>query len=95
MDFCITATELKKALEEIEQAEHNGFMYCLAVFRIVKAGRHITDNLAEYSDLFERAHPTDGNLDWGRFQAVSRYNRFIKGKLVPIIRNREKEADTP
>lgn len=83
MEFCIDATELRKALAEIEVAEKNGFMHCLAVFRMKSAGRMISDNQAEYSDLFERAHPTDSNFDWGRCQQVSKHNKFKNGKLVP------------
>ena len=84
MEFCITAEQLRKALADIEGAEANGFMHCLAVFRITSAGYHLGDCRATYSDLSERAHPTDGNLSWGRFQAVTKRNKFIDGKLVPI-----------
>jgi hypothetical protein len=90
MNFCISGDELRKALKDIEAAEANGFHYCLAVFDIVSGGRMIDDCRAEYSDLIEKAHPTDGNLTWGRFQGVSRNNRFVKGKLIPI--KKEKEA---
>lgn len=86
MNFCIDAEQLRSALKEIEAAERNGFNYCLAVFRFVSAGSSISENRAAYSDLMERAHPTDGNLDWGRFQGVSRRHRFKGGKLVPISR---------
>lgn len=84
MNFCIDAEQLRKALAEIEVAERNGFKHCLAVFRMASAGRMISDNRAEYSDLVEKAHPTDPAFDWGRFQAVSRYNEFRDGKLVPL-----------
>jgi len=84
MEFCIAPEELRKALKEIEAAEENGFMYCLSVFKFAKAGSYIAENLAEYSDLLERAHPTDGNFDWGRLQSVSKNNKFINGKLEKI-----------
>jgi hypothetical protein len=84
MYFCIDAEQLRKALAEIESAENNGFMHCLAVFRIASAGRMLDQNRAEYSDMIEKAHPTDGHFDWGRFQLVSKRNKFKGGKLVPI-----------
>ena len=84
MNFCISGEQLRKALKEIKRAENNGFDYCLAVFEIVGAGRMLDDNLAEYDDLIEKAHPTDGCLDWGRGQNVTVYNKFIDGKLKRI-----------
>jgi hypothetical protein len=84
VNFCIDAEQLRKALAEIEAAEKNGFKYCLAVFFMASAGRMIYQNRAEYSDLMERAHPTNPALNWGRFQSVSRCNRFVDGELVPI-----------
>lgn len=87
MNFCVTGDQLRKALADIEAAEKNGFMHCLAVFDITQAGRMIDDCRAEYSDLIEKAHPTDGNLSWGRFQGVSRNNRFEKGRLHPLPRS--------
>lgn len=84
MEFVINGEQLRKALLDIENAEKNGFMYCEAVFKIAQAGRSISDNKAEYSDLFEKAHPTDGSLNWGRLQGVTKRNKFIDGKLVKI-----------
>jgi hypothetical protein len=83
MDFCIDADQLRNALNEIEHAESRGFHYCLAVFKMISAGPCLDDCLAGYSDLIEKAHPTDTNLNWGRFQCVTRNNRFVDGKLVP------------
>lgn len=84
MNFCISGDQLRKALADIEAAEKNGFMHCLAVFDITQAGQMIDDCRAEYSGLIEKAHPTNGNFNWGRFQGVTKRNRFIDGKLVPI-----------
>jgi hypothetical protein len=84
MMLCIDAAQLRKALAEIEAAEKNGFHYCLAVFRIAAVGTMLSDCRASYNDLWVRAHPTDGNFDWGRYQGVTRANRFVDGKLVPI-----------
>lgn len=84
MEFVINAEQLRKALKDIEAAEANGFMYCEAVFKLVQAGIMISDCKAEYSDLCEKAHPTNANFDWGRFQRVSKRNKFINGKLVKI-----------
>lgn len=84
MHVCINAEQLRKALADIEAAEANGFDHCLSVFVMTSAGRMIDECRAEYSDLLEKAHPTDGNLNWGRFQGVTRRHRFENGKLVPL-----------
>ena len=86
MEFCIGAKALREALAEIEVAEANGFMHCLAIFKLTSAGPCIGDCRAEFSDLSERAHPTDGRLNWGRFQAVTKRHQFVDGRLVPIAR---------
>lgn len=85
MEFCIDATELRKALADIERAEANGFNYCLATFRLTSAGWSLSECRASFDDLIERAHPTDGNLCWGRCQGVTRNHRFVNGKLVPLM----------
>lgn len=84
MDFCIDAKELRKALADIEAAEKNGFMHCLAVFRMTAVSNMLDGCRAGYSDIIEKAHPTDGSYNWGRFQGVSRNNKFRSGRLVPI-----------
>jgi hypothetical protein len=84
IEVCITGAELRKALAAIEAAEANGFDHCLAVLKLISAGFTVSEGVVEYSDLLERAHPTDGRLDWGRFQGVTERNRFIRGKLVPL-----------
>ena len=84
MEFCITADELRKAIAEIEAAEKNGFVHCLGVFRFSQSGFMLSDNRAVYSDLLERAHPTNGAFDWGRFQSVSKRHTFRDGRLIPI-----------
>ena len=84
MEFVINAEQLRKALKDVDVAEANGFMYCEAVFQITQAGKRLSECKGEYSDLCEKAHPTDWNFDWGRFQEVSRTNKFIDGKLVKI-----------
>jgi hypothetical protein len=86
MNFCIDAEQLRKALADIEVAEKNGFKYCLAVFRLTSCGYMIDDNRATYSDMIEKADPTNGNLCWGRFQSVTKNNKFKNGKLIPIKR---------
>jgi len=83
MDVVITSDELKKALAEIEAAEKNGFMYCLAVLKITSAGPMLDQCRVAFSDIIEKAHPTDRKLDWGRFQDVSRHYKFKHGQLVP------------
>lgn len=85
MYFCIKAEELRKALKEIEEAERSGFMHCLSVFRVTFAGERLDEALAEYSDLWVKAHPTDGKLNWGRHQDVTQRYRFKNGKLTEIF----------
>lgn len=84
IDFCITAYQLRKGLKEIEEAEKNGFKYCLAVFKLVHVEDELCECQSEYSDLIERAHPSDGKFNWGRFQGVTKTNKFKNGKLIPI-----------
>ena len=84
MQVCIDAEQLRAALKEIERAEANGFMHCLAVLQVVTVGFSLSDCRVRYSDLVERAHPTDGRFDWGRCQSVTTRNRFVNGKLVPL-----------
>ena len=82
MLFTIGAAELRRALEAIEAAERNGFMYCEAVLdsdSMLLSGLRL-----RYSDIWEKAHPTDRALDWGRYQGVSRRYRFADGVLLPI-----------
>lgn len=84
MDFCIEPDELRKALSEIEIAEKNGFKFCLSVFKFSQAGLMLDQNRSVYSDIIEKAHPVDGSLDWGRFQNVTKNNKFVDGELIPI-----------
>jgi hypothetical protein len=90
----IDAAQLRAALSEIEAAEQNGFNHCLAVFFIAEASRRLSGTKAEYSDMIERAHPTHERFDWGRYQEVSRENKFVRGELVPIKpRKKRKHRD--
>jgi len=84
--FTVTANaeQLRKALNEIEKAEKNGFNYCLAVFHMKEYGASISDCKIEFDDIYEKAHPTDGSLNWGRGQNVTKRYKFIDGKLVKI-----------
>jgi len=84
MEVVITAGELRKALSVIEAAEKNGFMFCLAVLKLTSAGESISQCRVRFSDIIEKAHPTDGSLDWGRFQEVSQRFKFRNGKVVPL-----------
>lgn len=79
----ITAHELRKALADIEAAEKNGFMFCEAVF--VGGSVDPSRNLyLAYSDMIEKADPTNGALNWGRCQRVTQRFTFEDGVLVPI-----------
>ncbi len=76
------AKELRKALAEIEAAEKNGFEYCEAVFNGKSFDMAFVN--IEYSDLIERAHPSDSRLNWGRRQGVTKQHKFIDGELIRI-----------
>jgi len=89
LELCIDAAQLRRAMMDLEAAEANGFMHCLAVLRFASVGPMLSDNRLEYSDMIERAHPTDGRLDWGRFQRVSARHKFVGGELVPLTPNAE------
>jgi len=85
MNFVINAKQLRKALKDIEKAEKRGFKYCLSVFTLAKVGPMLSDTEAKYSDMLEKAHPTDGRFDWGRFQGVSDTHIFKNGKLIKKV----------
>ena len=90
--------QLLDALDAINAAETRGFMHCIAVMH-VPCGKHsparrgrgynLGEIRATYSDLWERAHPTDGNLDWGRHQNVSR--QFVFNPRTNALEKRQKE----
>jgi hypothetical protein len=92
IQFCIDARQLRKALAAIEAAEQNGFMHCLAVLELKSCGFTVGDHRVIYSDLMEKAHNSDPRFDWGRFQYVTKYNRFVDGKLVPIEESEKPNA---
>jgi hypothetical protein len=78
----VNAEQLRKALADIEHAESNGFMYCEAVFKTKDIDKAFVN--IEYSDIYEKAHPSDPSLSWGRFQGVAKISRFENGRLVPL-----------
>jgi len=80
--YYVTAKELKKALKDIKKAEKNGFMYCEAVFKPI--GIDMAFTILEYSDIIEKAHPTNSKFNWGRFQGVSRIYKFKNNKLIKV-----------
>lgn len=81
----IEKSQLIKALADLEQAEQNGFNFCQAVFSVaINKEGWLEFSSATYSDLVERAHPTDAGLNFGRWQNVSKDNKFVDGVLIPI-----------
>lgn len=71
LDAAAAPDQIAAAHAALERAESRGFLYCQAVFI---DGR--------YDGLHEKAHPTDGRLDWGRGQNVTERNFFRDGVLV-------------
>lgn len=90
IELTITGDELRRALSAVEAAEKQGFMHCLAVVHLISAGQGIHECSLSFSDIIERAHPTDGSKDWGRFQGISLKYKFKDGKLVPRRKPRRK-----
>ena len=93
MLFKTNAKELKKALKDIELAEKHGFMFCEAVFDLKQ--EDTSWEVGTYSDLIEKAHPTDGSLNWGRGQSVSKRNYFKNGKVIPTEKTKEISDNYP
>jgi len=83
----INAEQLRKALKDIEVAEKNGFMFCEAVFTPHDRNDHWM--VAEYTDMWEKAAPDNGSLDWGRGQSVSKDNYFKDGKVIPTEKRKQ------
>lgn len=83
MLLLMSGAELRKALADIEAAERHGFMFCEAVLELATVNAY-GQATVKYSDMSEKAHPSDGRYDWGRFQGVSRRHRFVDGQLVPL-----------
>lgn len=95
IELCIGAAELRAALADIERAEANGFHHCLAVFQFTSISADLDDTVAKFDGLIERAHPTDPSLNWGRSQGVTRRNRFVDGRAVPIDESGDAKGKVP
>lgn len=82
MFFILNKEQLTKALTALERAEKHGFTHSLACFKVdsLTKDKHIA---LEYDSMWDKAHPTDGNLDWGR-QKVSENYKLINGKLREV-----------
>lgn len=83
MNMCITEKEIKAIAKVFREARKNGFEHCLAVLEF--DGMQTPHWLRlRYSDLWEKAHPTDSKYDWGRCQNITGRFRFKNGKLIPL-----------
>lgn len=78
--FVISADEICKAADELRKAQERGFVASDATFRIAEVNDLGKCNLT-FMDVWDKAHPTDGRLNWGR-QGVSKYCRVVDGRLV-------------
>ncbi len=83
MNMCMNEKQLSAALKAVRAAKKNGFNYCLAVVEFDAMEDSYWLRL-RYSDLWEKAHPTDARYDWGRCQGVSERHRFVDGKIIPL-----------
>lgn len=78
--------ELRKALKELEVAIKAGFVNSDATFEIERLdGQNL---VLKFNDIWDKGHPTDGNLDWGR-QGVSKDYNLSNGKLIPKVKNND------
>jgi hypothetical protein len=77
----ISGDELRKALAEVEKAEAAGFIASQAVFNLEMKNSVWGDGT--FSDVCEKAHPTNGALNWGRDNFLVKSGaRFVDGKIV-------------
>jgi hypothetical protein len=74
----VARDQITAARADLTRAESRGFLYCEAVF--IDSG---PDGDWLYDGLLEKAHPTNGSLNWGRGQNVVGRNFFRDGELVP------------
>lgn len=66
MMLMIPKTEIKFAAAELAAAAANGYTHCDAVFVAGAVEKDDSGNLfLRLSGLIKKAHPTDGNLNWG------------------------------
>lgn len=82
MNLFIDETQLRSALREIEIAKKHGFKFCLAV--LATSSLEGSWVRLQYSDLWEKAHPTDPKYDWGRCQDITKRFKFKNGKLIEL-----------
>lgn len=95
VEVCATKGQLLLALAKIEEAERSGFMHCEAMFKVSVIPARVDERKLYYSDLYEKAHPTDGHLNWGRWQDVTKRYWFLDGKLVSKEQKRIHELLEP
>ena len=90
MQFRITISQLRTALDQMTLAEQRGFTASFAVFKPFAAPfdnpnySSVVD--AAFSDVWCRAHPTDPCQDWGRNPDRPAYSdcKVVNGRLVPL-----------
>lgn len=82
IEFCVPKDELEKALAALKQAEANGFLHCMPVFRMLPGGRGLDEWVAAYDDLVVRTAPDDLNADYGRARGMTVEQRFEGGVFV-------------
>jgi hypothetical protein len=81
MIAAISGDELRKALVEVEKAEAAGFVASQAVFNLTMKNGVWGDG--EFTDVCEKAHPTNGALNWGRDNFMVRQGfTFRDGRLL-------------
>jgi hypothetical protein len=81
MIVSLTRKELKRALAAVEKAEAAGFIASEATFTVKQ--KNSVWFVGKFQDICEKAHPTDGAMDWGRDNfMVERGFTFRDGNLV-------------
>lgn len=64
INFVVSTQELKKALQDLDGLEKEGFDASIAVFELTSAGKTLDENTAAYDGSIILKTKTGG--DWGR-----------------------------
>lgn len=85
--FAVSIEELRKALNEIELCESNGFDDSVAIFKLIEVGESISDCKSRYEDVSVKGKNSNGQpLCWGRSE-IYKNHKLIKGSLTKINNN--------
>jgi hypothetical protein len=78
----VSSEEIEKAKKELQLAIDRGFIASEAVFKYFMVENSSSLRVC-FDGIICKAHPTDGNLNWGR-NGVHQWNYFENGELHPL-----------